>query len=121
MANGGSCKTDSKPMLVAGFLFGQLNALRAKQEGCYCLKKAEVASVINVKGHSSLTMKNTLNLEHHKRNIGLSIKLATNSLLPATKMHITKYHENRNLERSAPNQESHKEIFCVKPWPLQKR
>lgn len=67
-----------KQVLVADFLFGQLNVLRAKQEGCYCLKKEEVVSVINVKGHSLLTMKNTLNLEHRKRNIGWWIKLATN-------------------------------------------
>ena len=67
-----------KQVLVAGFLFGQQNVLRAKQEGCYYLKKVEVVNAINVKGHSLLTMKNTLNLEHSKLNIGWWIKLATN-------------------------------------------
>ena len=68
-----------KQVLVAVFLFGQQNVLRAKQEVCYYLKRVEVGNAINVKGHSLLTMKNTLNLEHSKLNIGWWIKLATNS------------------------------------------
>ena len=67
-----------KQVLVAGFLFGQLNVLHAKQAGCCCLKEVDWANVINAKEHISQIMKNIMNLERHKRNIGLSIKLATN-------------------------------------------
>lgn len=67
-----------KQVLVAGFLFGQLNVLLAKQAGCCCLKKVDWVNVINAKEHTSQIMKNTLNLERHKRSIGLLIKLATN-------------------------------------------
>jgi hypothetical protein len=59
-----------KQVLVAGFLFGQLNVLRAKQEGCYCLKRVGSGSVINVREHILQTMKNTLNWVYLKRNIG---------------------------------------------------
>jgi hypothetical protein len=68
----------AKQVLVAGFLFGQQNVLRAKQEWCYCLKKVDLESVINVTEHILQTTKNTLNWVHLKRNIGWLIKLATN-------------------------------------------
>ncbi len=75
-----------KQVLVAGFLFGQQNVLRVKQEGCYCLKRVGLGSVINVREHISQTMKNTLNWVHMKRNIGWWIKLATNGRIGAVQI-----------------------------------